>query len=148
MKRENNQYLLAVEKAKSQKRRKEKSKRDLNEAKEDAVEEPGNEKEQLDKMRNRFRQRTVSKEKKEDVQELLPNKQLEFRRKRKRVTNKQAASDEVRLLFLSMLIHPILGSLGCFLSYRSPPQWVVNCLTVSSTRYDGSVFFPGPIRKC
>jgi hypothetical protein len=75
VKRENNQYLLQVEKAKAAKRFKEKRKRALIESGESVAEEvPEDEKALLEKMRNRFRQRGVSREEKEDIDELLPTK--------------------------------------------------------------------------
>lgn len=98
VKRENNQYLLQVEKAKTHKRLQEKRKRTLAEAGEPVPEvKPDDETSQLEKMRNRFRQRGVSREENEDIDELLPSKKGQHGgpRKRQRVDRKrQAAEDE------------------------------------------------------
>jgi hypothetical protein len=99
VKRENNQYLLQVEKAKTHKRLQEKRKRTLAEAGEPVPEEkPDDETSQLEKMRNRFRQRGVSREENEDIDELLPSKKGQHGgpRKRQRVDRKRQAVEDVR----------------------------------------------------
>lgn len=99
VKRENNQYLLQVEKAKTHKRLQEKRKRTLAEAGEPVPEEkPDDETSQLEKMRNRFRQRGVSREENEDIDELLPSKKGQHGgpRKRQRVDRKRQAAEDVR----------------------------------------------------
>jgi hypothetical protein len=99
VKRENNQYLLQVEKAKTHKRLQEKRKRTLAEAGEPVPEvKPDDETSQLEKMRNRFRQRGVSREENEDIDELLPSKKGQHGgpRKRQRVDRKRQAAEDVR----------------------------------------------------
>jgi hypothetical protein len=99
VKRENNQYLLQVEKAKAQKRFQEKRKRELVDAGESVQEEvPADEKSQLEKMRNRFRQRGVAREDNEDIDELLPNRKTQQHgpKKRQRVERKRQPDESVR----------------------------------------------------